>query len=85
PRRAEYFAGELETFLLMARAEQDDPLNLKGSCAGAMGYGQFMPSSYKESAVDFNGDGHINVGDPGDGIGSGAYFVKADGGGSGVP
>lgn len=41
PRRAEYFSGELETFLLMARDEQDDPLNLKGSFAGAMGYGQF--------------------------------------------
>ena len=53
PRRTEYFSGELETFLLMARDEQDDPLNLKGSFAGAMGYGQFMPSSYKQYAVDF--------------------------------
>ncbi|KAA2007897.1 murein transglycosylase B [Escherichia coli] len=61
PRRAEYFSGELETFLLMARDEQDDPLNLKGSFAGAMGYGQFMPSSYKQYAVDFSGDGHINL------------------------
>lgn len=55
PRRAEYFSSELETFLLMARDEQDDPLDLKGSFAGAMGYGQFMPSSYKQYAVDFNG------------------------------
>ena len=55
PRRAEYFSSELETFLLMARNEQDDPLDLKGSFAGAMGYGQFMPSSYKQYAVDFNG------------------------------
>ncbi|NGH41055.1 murein transglycosylase B, partial [Escherichia coli] len=47
PRRAEYFSSELETFLLMARSESDDPLDLKGSFAGAMGYGQFMPSSYK--------------------------------------
>ncbi len=37
---ARVFSGELETFLLMARDEQDDPLNLKGSFAGAMGYGQ---------------------------------------------
>ena len=79
PRRAEYFSGELETFLLMARDEQDDPLNLKGSFAGAMGYGQFMPSSYKHYAVDFSGDGHINLWDPVDAIGSVANYFKAHG------
>ncbi len=79
PRRAEYFSGELETFLLMARDEQDDPLNLKGSFAGAMGYGQFMPSSYKKYAVDFSGDGHINLWDPVDAIGSVANYFKAHG------
>lgn len=79
PRRAEYFSGELETFLLMARDEQDDPLNLKGSFAGAMGYGQFMPSSYKLYAVDFSGDGHINLWDPVDAIGSVANYFKAHG------
>ncbi len=79
PRRAEYFSGELETFLLMARDEQDDPLNLKGSFAGAMGYGQFMPSSYKQYAVDFSGDGHINRWDPVDAIGSVANYFKAHG------
>lgn len=79
PRRAEYFSGELETFLLMARDEQDDPLNLKGSFAGAMGYGQFMPSSYKQYAVDFSGDGHINLWDPVDAIGSVVNYFKAHG------
>ncbi len=79
PRRAEYFSGELETFLLMASDEQDDPLNLKGSFAGAMGYGQFMPSSYKQYAVDFSGDGHINLWDPVDAIGSVANYFKAHG------
>lgn len=79
PRRAEYFSGELETFLLMARDEQDDPLNLKGSFAGAMGYGQFMPTSYKQYAVDFSGDGHINLWDPVDAIGSVANYFKAHG------
>lgn len=79
PRRAEYFSGELETLLLMARDEQDDPLNLKGSFAGAMGYGQFMPSSYKQYAVDFSGDGHINLWDPVDAIGSVANYFKAHG------
>ena len=79
PRRAEYFSGELETFLLMARDESDDPLDLKGSFAGAMGYGQFMPSSYKQYAVDFNGDGHINLWDPVDAIGSVANYFKEHG------
>ena len=79
PRRAAYFSSELETFLLMARTEGDDPLNLKGSFAGAMGYGQFMPSSFKQYAVDFNGDGHINLWDPEDAIGSVANYFKAHG------
>ena len=63
----------------MARNEQDDPLDLRGSFAGAMGYGQFMPSSYKEYAVDFNGDGHINLWDPVDAIGSVANYFKEHG------
>lgn len=83
PRRAEYFSGELETFLLMARTEGDDPLSLRGSYAGAMGYGQFMPSSFKSYAVDFDGDGHINLWDPVDAIGSVANYFKAHGWASG--
>ncbi|AHG21295.1 murein hydrolase effector LrgB [Chania multitudinisentens RB-25] len=79
PRRAEFFTGELETFLLMARAEGDDPLSLRGSYAGAMGYGQFMPSSFKSYAIDFNGDNHINLWDPVDAIGSVANYFKAHG------
>lgn len=79
PRRAEYFSGELETFLLMARAEGNDPLSLRGSYAGAMGYGQFMPSSFKSYAVDFNGNGHINLWDPEDAIGSVANYFKSHG------
>lgn len=79
PRRAEYFTGELETFLLMARNEGNDPLDLRGSYAGAMGYGQFMPSSFKNYAVDFNGNGHINLWDPVDAIGSVANYFKAHG------
>lgn len=79
PRRAKYFAGELETFLVMAQNEGNDPLDLRGSFAGAMGYGQFMPSSFKEYAVDFNGDGHINLWDPVDAIGSVANYFKSHG------
>ncbi|WP_312042043.1 lytic murein transglycosylase B [Erwinia sp.] len=79
PRRADYFSSELETFLLMAKEENDDPLDLRGSFAGAMGYGQFMPSAFKQYAVDFNGDGHINLWDPVDAIGSVAHYFSAHG------
>ncbi len=79
PRRAAYFSGELETFLLMAREENDDPLLLRGSFAGAMGYGQFMPSAFKSYAVDFDHDGHINLWDPEDAIGSVAHYFQQHG------
>jgi len=85
PRRADYFAGELETFLLMSRSESDDPLALRGSFAGAMGYGQFMPSAYKQYAIDFDGDGHVNLWDPIDAIGSVANYFKGNGWVSGQP
>lgn len=79
PRRADYFTGELETFLLMIRSEGHDPFALRGSFAGAMGYGQFMPSSFKNYAVDFSGDGQINLWDPVDAIGSVANYFKSHG------
>ncbi|PIJ50501.1 murein transglycosylase B [Erwinia sp. OLTSP20] len=79
PRRGKYFASELETFLLMARKEGDNVLDLRGSFAGAMGYGQFMPSSYQQYAVDFNHDGHVNLWDPIDAIGSVAHYFSAHG------
>ena len=76
-RRAEYFRGELENFLLMSRSEHIDPTQPVGSFAGAMGLGQFMPSSFLEWAVDFNGDGRRDLWNPEDSIGSVAnYFVK---------
>ncbi len=77
PRRAEYFSGELESFLIMARDEGLDPFTPRGSFAGAMGLGQFMPSSFREYAVDHSGDGHRDLWDPADAIGSVAnYFVR---------
>lgn len=79
PRRADYFQGELETFLVMSQREQDNPLTLRGSFAGAMGYGQFMPLAYTQFAVDFNGDGHINLWDPVDAIGSVAHYLQQSG------
>lgn len=78
-RRTDYFVGELETFLLMSYTEGNDPLELRGLFAGAMGYGQFMPSSYKRYVVALNGYGHINLWEPVDAIISIANHFKAHG------
>ena len=85
PRRADYFSGELENFLVMTRDERIDPLSPKGSYAGAMGLGQFMPSSFLQWAVDFNGDGHKDMWDSADAIGSVANYFKAHGWHTGQP
>ena len=57
PPRASFFASELESFLLLAREEQVDVTTALGSYAGAMGAGQFIPSSYRAYAVDADADG----------------------------
>jgi membrane-bound lytic murein transglycosylase B len=77
-KRKKFFASELENFLLLAREQKQNPLELKGSYAGAMGYGQFMPSSYRRYATDFDGDGFIDIWEnQQDAIGSVAnYFVE---------
>ncbi|AYC34424.1 lytic murein transglycosylase B [Pseudomonas cavernae] len=86
PPRAEFFRKELKQFLLLAREQQVDPLTLKGSYAGAMGLPQFMPSSFRAYAVDFDGDGHINIwSDPDDAIGSVASYFKRHGWVTGEP
>ena len=59
--RAPFFRGELTQFFLLAREEQRSPLDFSGSYAGAMGYGQFIPSSYRAYAVDFDGDGRRDI------------------------
>jgi membrane-bound lytic murein transglycosylase B len=61
PPRAPYFRGELEQFLLLSREAGFDPLKVMGSYAGAMGAGQFMPSSYRTFARDGNRDGRIDL------------------------
>ncbi len=76
-RRSKFFFDELKNYMLMTRSERMDPLAPKGSFAGAMGYGQFMPSSFHGYAVDFNGDGVRDLWNPQDAIGSIAnYFAK---------
>ena len=86
PSRAEYFRSELEQFLLITRDESLDPLSIKGSYAGAMGIGQFMPSSYRRYAVDFDHDGRRDVGrDITDAIGSIANYFKMHGWQPGQP
>lgn len=78
PPRAKFFRKELTQFLLLAREEGKDPRELKGSYAGAMGFGQFIPSSYRHYAVDFNDDGVRDIWqDSEDAIGSIAnYFAR---------
>jgi membrane-bound lytic murein transglycosylase B len=80
PRRQEYFRDELKELLLLARETGIDALAIKGSYAGAVGLPQFMPSSYRRHAVDFDGDGRIDLsGSPADAIGSIASYIKAYG------
>lgn len=80
PRRADFFRKELENYLLLTREEGIDPLSLQGSYAGAMGIGQFMPSSYRAYAVDFTGDGRRDLWtSPVDAIGSVANYLAEHG------
>jgi membrane-bound lytic murein transglycosylase B len=85
PRRSSYFSSELADFLLMTREEGIDPFQPTGSFAGAMGYGQFMPSSIRKFAVDFNGDHHRTLWNPVDAIGSVANYFKSQGWRTGQP
>ncbi|MBN8509032.1 MAG: lytic murein transglycosylase B [Burkholderiales bacterium] len=78
--RSAFFRGELEAFLLLCRREGLAPAAPKGSYAGAIGLPQFMPSSINRHAVDFDGDGRIDlVGSAADAIGSVANYLAAHG------
>lgn len=80
PRRADYFRTELTQFLLLAREQKTSPLAYKGSFAGALGMPQFMPGSIRQWAVDFDGDGRIDLARSAtDAIGSVASFLAAHG------
>jgi membrane-bound lytic murein transglycosylase B len=79
-RRAEFYRAEFVEFLLLAREQKQDPSTYRGSFAGAIGLPQFMPGSIRRWAVDFNGDGRIDLlGSPVDAIGSVASFLGGHG------
>ena len=61
PRRGAFFRGELKQFLLLARELGMPALAAKGSFAGALGVPQFMPGSYRDFAIDFDGSGHADL------------------------
>ncbi|WP_297795640.1 lytic murein transglycosylase B [uncultured Marinobacter sp.] len=78
PPRSRFFRSELVQYLLMTREQGFDPLDIKGSYAGAMGYGQFIASSYRHFAIDFDGDGIADIlTNPVDAIGSVANYFSA--------
>ena len=60
-RRAKFYKDELINFLLMCRENKLDPRNIKGSYAGALGKPQFISSSYRHYAIDFNGDNVVDL------------------------
>jgi len=78
PPRADFFRSELEAFLILTNEEGIDPRTPLGSYAGAMGVPQFIASSYRAYAVDFNGNGRRDLfSEPADAIGSvGNYFAR---------
>ncbi|MCF2946777.1 lytic murein transglycosylase B [Paraglaciecola aquimarina] len=80
PPRATFFRSELAQLFLLAQEEKFDITQLKGSYAGAMGWGQFISSSYRHYAVDFDGDGIRDLlNNPVDAIGSVANYFKKHG------
>lgn len=78
--RSAFFRAELAEFLKLTRREELDPLAVKGSYAGALGWPQFMPGSWNRHAVDFDGDGRVDlIASPVDAIGSVANYLVQHG------
>lgn len=84
--RSAFFRGELEEFLVWCAREGADPQAQRGSFAGAMGLPQFMPGSVNRWAVDFDGDGHVDLlGSAADAVGSVANYLAGHGWQTGLP
>lgn len=83
--RQAFFRDELEQFLTLAQRTATDPSRARGSFAGAMGMPQFMPSSYERFAIDFDGDGRVDLKSAADAIGSVANYLRAFGWKPGEP
>ena len=80
PPRQKFFRSELEHFLLLAQEEELDPIKIRGSYAGAMGKSQFISSSYREFAIDFDENGKRDLwGSDDDVIGSVANYFNRHG------
>ena len=78
-RRNKFFTRELEKFIRLSYKQKFNPKKVKGSYAGAIGLGQFMPSSYEAYGIDFNKDGKVSLQHPHDTIASIANYLKENG------
>ncbi len=78
-RRNRFFRSELRDFIQLCFTSGIDPRRVKGSFAGAIGLGQFMPSNYEAYGVDFNGDGRVSMLHPHDAIASIANYLAKNG------
>lgn len=86
PPRADFFRNELREFFLLSREEGIDMQDALGSYAGAMGHGQFIPSSYRRYAIDFDHDGQRNLwNSPADILGSVGNYLHVHGWEHGAP
>ncbi len=80
PKRSKFFRKQLKNYLLLAREQKIDPMSSTGSYAGAMGIPQFIPSSYRHFAVDFDNDDLTDIwSNPADAIGSVANYFHEHG------
>jgi len=80
PSRSEFFFDELKTYMVLARELRMYPFTVKGSYAGAMGQPQFMPTSYMDYGIDYDGDGRVDlIHSTKDSIGSIANYLKMHG------
>jgi len=84
-KRNRFFKKQLKKFIHISKTERFNPKNVKGSYAGAIGLGQFMPSNYEAYGVDFNGDGRITLQRHGDAIASIGNYLKKNGWRRGEP